>query len=268
MEQLQIVSNIGYQALDALSKRRPDLFTSPDHEKLKEAMVGVTKEGSQDKLWAETINLDTSLAPLNENPKEGPVDDALNALILGQALPGLSLREWHNERLWATINCFALGQYVPIRWSSARTRRTVEREFVAAHWLKANTANRESNASMRLFTLHTLAHRIVAYSDHPVEELLNGLAGADDTNVGLFHQTLRRPYLLANSKLMGIIWDSALDDEHRGFLTRAVPASEWLANINERGGAIDLGTLDDGNIRAIVEEAKPRPKAPLPSKQI
>ena len=267
MEQLQIVSNIGYQALDALSKRRPELFTTPDIEKLKEAMVAVTKEGSQGKLWAETINLETSLAPLNRDPQEGPVDDARNALILGQALPGLSLREWHNERLWATINCFALGPYVPIRWRSARTKRTVEREFVAAHWLKANTANRESNATMRLFTLNTLAHRIATFSTHSVEELLYGMAGADDTNVGLFHQSLRRPYLLANSTLMGILWDSTLDDERRGFLTRAVPASEWLANINERGGAIDLGTLDEDNLRVIVEEAKPRPKAPLPLRQ-
>ena len=195
------------------------------------------------------------------------MDDARNAITLGQALPELTLRDWHNERLWATVNCFALERYVPIRWSSARTKRTMEREFVATHWLKANIDNRESNASMRLFTLHTLAHRIANFSAHPVEELLNGMAGANDTNVGLFHQTLRRPYLLANSKIMSIIWDSTLEDENRGFLTRTTTASDWLSNINERGGAIDLGTLDDNNIRAIVEEAKPRPKAPLPSKQ-
>ena len=57
MKQLQVVSNIGYQALDALSKRRPELFTKPDPDKLKEAMVEVTKEKNPDKLWGRNYQL-------------------------------------------------------------------------------------------------------------------------------------------------------------------------------------------------------------------
>ena len=262
MNDLRVVSNAGYQALDALAKRKPELFTDPDPCKLEEEMRAVVIKDSRDKLWAETIHMGTSLEPLNKDPVGGPQDDARNASILAQAMPGLGVQDWHNERLWASINCFALDQYVPVRWTSARNKRTVEREFVSTHWLKANIANRESNASMRLFTLHTLAQRIAPFSRHTVDEILKGMSGTDQTNVGLFHQTLRRPYLLANSRMMGIIWDSALTDENRGFLTRAIPASEWVANINERGGAIDLGTLDYDTLRDIVEEAKPRPKAP------
>ena len=182
-------------------------------------MQKVVTADNQERLWAETITFAASLDPLNDNANEGPLDDAKNATILATALPQLGVRDWHNERLWASINCFALDQYVPIRWNSARTKRTIEREFVATHWLRANTANRESNASMRLFTLYTLSQRFAGYSAHTAAELLEGMAGWGDTNVGLFHQCLRRPYLLANSRVMAMVWDSALDDEDRGFLT-------------------------------------------------
>ena len=263
MMQFHVVSAIGYQALDALARRRPDLFTMPNTDKLKAEMQKVVTADNQDRLWAEPMTLATSLEPLNDNPNEGPLDDAKNAAILFAALPKLGVRDWHNERLWASINCFALDQYVPIRWNSARTKRTIEREFVATHWLRANTAKQGSPMPACDSSPCTpLSQRFAAYSVHTAAELLEGMAGSGDTNVGLFHQCLRRPYLLANSKVMAMLWDAALEDEDRGFLTRTVPASNWMANINERGGAIDLGTLDDETLRSIVEEAKPRPKGP------
>ncbi len=261
MVELRIVSNVGYQALTALGSRHPEFFTQPDIDRLREEMPRVVREDSQDRMWAETISLETSLEPMNENPSAGPVDDARHAVLLAQALPNLGPKDWHNERLWASINCFALDRYIPVRWSNARTRRTVEREFVANHWLRANTANRESNTGMRLFTLHTLAQRIAQFSQHTIEELLQGMAGAGNTNVGLFHQSLRRPYLLANSRLMAILWDLVLEDSNQDFLTRVSSSTEWLSGINERGGAVDLGVVDDDGLRAIVEETRPRPKA-------
>ena len=160
--------------------------------------------------------------------------------------------------MWASINCFALAEWVPVRWSTGRTKNTKERDFVNKHWLKANVDGRESNASMRLFTLSVLSRRAAAHSTRTEQELLDAMA----SRVNLFHRTLRYPYLIANSKLLAHIWDSALDDPSNTSVFQTKTASTWLTKINERGGAIDLGTLDDDNLRTIVEEAKPRPKAP------
>ena len=258
MPELQIVSDAGYQALIALKDRRPALFTTPDPEKLKSAMPAIIKEGDPEALWAAPIPISAALEAINRNPRGGPVDDAANALILNQALPQLSLRDWSHERLWASLNCFALADWVPARWSTSRTKNTKESQFVHTHWLKANTDSRESNASMRLFTLLTLSRRAAAYSARSQEELLVAMA----EKVNLFHQTLRRPFLLSNSRILAMVWDSALDDLGSSVVFQTKAASSWLSKINERGGAVDLGILDDDGLRSVVAEAKPRPKAP------
>ena len=258
MTELQIVSDAGYQALLALKDRKPELFTDPNPDALKAAMPAIIKEGDTRMLWDEPVSLQGSLSDINRNPKAGPIDDAENASVLQNALPQLGVQSWNHERLWASINCFALADWVPVRWSTGRTKNTNEREFVHRHWLKANVEGRESNASMRLFTLNTLSRRAAAYSTRTEEELLDAMA----SKVNLFHRTLRYPYLIANSKILAYIWDTALDDPSNNAVFQTKTASTWLTKINERGGAIDLGTLDNDDLRAIVEEAKPRPKVP------
>ena len=258
MTELHIVSNAGYQALLALKDRKPELFTKPNPDKLKAEMPAIIKEGDAQMLWDAPVTLQDSLAGINQDPKAGPIEDAQNAIILNKALPQLGVQAWNHERLWASLNCFALADWVPARWSTGRTKNTNEREFIHRHWLKANVDGRESNASMRLFTLDTLSRRAATYSARNYEELLEAMA----SKVNLFHRTLRYPYLIANSKILAYIWDSALDDPANTAIFQTRTASTWLTKINERGGAIDLGTLDDDNLRVIVEQAKPRPKAP------
>ena len=208
MAELQIVSDAGYQALSALKDRKPELFTNPNPDALKAAMPTVIKEENPQILWDTPVTLQGSLAAINQDPKPGPTEDAQNASILQRALPQLGVQSWNHERLWASINCFALPEWVPVRWSTSRTKSIKEREFVNKHWLKANVAGRESNASMRLFTLSTLSRRAAAFSTRTEQELLDAMA----SRVNLFHRTLRYPYLIANSKLLAHIWDSALDD--------------------------------------------------------
>ena len=258
MAELEIVSVAGYQALVALKDRKPELFTNPDPEQLKDAMPAIIKESDAAMLWEAPIPLHEPLDAINQNPTEGPTDDARNARILSKALPQFGPRDWHQERLWASINCFALADWVPVRWLTGRTTNTKEREFVHRHWLNANIDARQSNASMRLFTLNILSLRASAYSMHTHDELLEAMA----YRVNLFHRSLGNPYLIANSRLLAYIWDAALDDLNNTAVFQTRHANTWLMKINERGGAVDLGTLDDHSLRSIVEESKPRPKAP------
>ena len=258
MAELEIVSDAGYQALVALKDRTPELFTDPNPERLKAAMPAFVPDKNEAILWDEPIPLHGPVDAINNNPKAGKADDAQNVRILSQALPQLGPRDWHQERLWASINCFALADWVPVRWSLGRTKNTKDRDFVRRHWLNANIEARQSNASMRLFTLNVLSLRASTYSTHTYDELLEAMAD----KVNLFHRSLGNPYLIANSRLLAYIWDTALDDQDDTSVFQTRHANTWLMKINERGGAVDLGTLDDHSLRSIVEEAKPRPKAP------
>ena len=258
MTELPIVSSEGYQVLIALKNRRPQLFITPDAEKLKVEMTTIFK-GDADKLWSRPLELRSSLAPINENPQGGPTNDAANALTLIEALPAnIGAQSLHSERLWASVNCFGLAPWVPVRWSTGRTKRTKDQDFVHRHWLNANTEGRESNAAMRLFTLNLLASRSAEFSVYTREQLLEAMA----SKVNLFHRTLRYPYLAAHSKLLAYIWEEAMRDLNSRAVNHTPTAGIWLTKINERGGAVDLGTMSDDRLQNVVLEAKPNPKAP------
>ncbi len=243
------VNENGYRALLGIASDSPQLFTTPNLERLRDEMIN---RADTEDLWSQQpISLNCSMNSLNDIVERGPGTDYQHAKIIRQALHGLSFVDLTDELFWASINCFALTDYVPIRWSTSNTRNTNPTNFINSHWLKTGSKGRESNASARLWWLGEIAERVARFSQHNTGELLDAMAN----NVNLYHQTLARPYLLANPRLVAAIYDLALDGNEHLFQTAY--ANQLFKSLNLRAGATALDMMDDDELRAVVEEAKP-----------
>ena len=115
MNALKLINETGYKALLILAQRSPKLFTIPDIDLLQASMV--TEAGTSD-VWRQTILLECSLSPLNGIEEKGPGSDARYSKIIRQALSGINIADMSDKSLWASINCFAIADYVPIRWGN------------------------------------------------------------------------------------------------------------------------------------------------------
>lgn len=252
MNTVQIVNDRGYKALRNLAASQPTVFMEADEERLRQAMV---KEAGTDQVWDRTIPLRCSLAPLNELEQSGPSTDYHYSQIVRQALADISLADAAAELFWASINCFTIADYVPRRWATGITSRTKMENFVDSHWLRAGSDGRESNAAARLWWLGEISERVARHSKYSPIELLDAMAN----NVNLYHQTLARPYLLANPRVVAAIYETAMDgNEH---LYRTDYANPLFKSLNLRAGATALDLMNDDELRAVVEEAVP-PKKP------
>ena len=248
MTQIERVNEDGYRSLLGIASDSPHFFTDPDLGRLRHEMI---ERAETDNLWSQPIPLGRSLDSLNDVEERGPGTDYYYAKIIRQALDGLSLLDVADELFWASINCFTIAEYVPTRWSTSNTRNTNPTNFVNAHWLKSGSKGRESNAAARLWWLGEIADRVAQFSQHDSDELLKAMAN----NVNLYHQTLARPYLLANPRLVAAIYDLALDENKHLFQTAY--ANQLFKSLNVRAGATALDMMDDDELRAVVEEAKP-----------
>ena len=254
MNEINRLNENGYRALTNLARSEPSLFTEADPDRLRNTM---TEEAGDEDVWEHErpLTLRVSLEPLNWVGEGGPVTDARYARIVRQALPDLSLSDASDDLFWASINCFALARYVPIRWSTSNTRNTKPTNFVNDHWLKFGSQGRRANAAARLWWQGELSQRVSAHSKHSAAELLEAMSG----NVSLYHQTLSRPYLMANPRMTAAIYETALDGNDHLFQT--TPASDLFKSLNLSAGAIALDLMDDEELRAVVREAVP-PKKP------
>lgn len=249
MIQIDRVNESGYRTLLGIANDSPQLFTKPDLNRLRQEMVD---RADTEELWAEPINITRSIDSLNDLEERGPDTDVHYAKIIREALDGLSLVDVADELFWASINCFSISEYVPVRWSTSNTRNTNPTNFVNAHWLKSSGAKgRESNAAARLWWLGEISNRASRFSQHSADRLLEAMAN----EVNLYHQTLARPYLLANPRLVAAIYDLALDYNEHLFQTKY--ANQLFKSLNLRAGATALDMMDDDELRSVVEEAKP-----------
>lgn len=248
MNEIKRVNENGYKALRNLAINQPDLFMTPAPDKLEEEMVNAADTRD---VWGQPLSAGCSLDPLNELQDSGPETDYHYAKIVRQALDGISLADAADELLWASINCFALADYVPVRWETGLTSKTNLSKFVDDHWLKGGSGSRIANAVARLWWLGELSERVSQHSQYSADELLNAMAN----NVNLYHQTLARPYLLANPRLVAAIYEVALNGNTHLFQTRH--ASDMYKALNVRAGASALDLMDDDEIRQVVEEAVP-----------
>ena len=252
MNKIKRVNENGYKALRSLARSQPKLFMTPDTGRLEEEMVNAADTLE---VWGEPLPVGCSLDPLNEINEPGPESDHHYAKIVRQALDGISLADAVDELLWASINCFALADYVPTRWQTGLNSRTNLSKFVDDHWFRGDTEGRRANAVARLWWLGELSDRASQHSKYSADALLQAMAN----NVNLYHQTLSRRYLLANPRVVAAIYDVALNGNTHLFQTKH--ANRMLRSLNVRGGASALDLMDDDEIRAVVEEAVP-PKGP------
>ncbi len=248
MNEIKRVNENGYKALRALARNQPDLFMTPDPGKLQNEMANVA---DTDDVWGQPLDAGCSLDPLSEIIEPGPESDYDYAKIVRQALDGISPADAADELLWASINCFAIADYVPLRWQTGLTNRTNLSNFVESHWLKGGGDGRIANAAARLWWLGEFSERVSQHSQYSEDDLLKVMAN----NVNLYHQTLARRYLLANPRVVAAIYEVALNDNTHLFQT--THANRMLRALNVRGGASALDLMDDDEIRQVVEDAVP-----------
>jgi len=248
LNELKLVNETGYKALRSLARSSPLLFMQPDTERLQAAMV---RAADTEDVWQQPISAGCSLEPLNELDKSGPETDECYAKIVRQALADISLADVAGELLWASINCFAIADYVPQRWRTGLTSTTAYPKFVDDHWLKGGSDGRRANAIARLWWLGELSERVAQHSKHSPDALLNAMAN----NVNLYHQTLSRPYLLANPRLVAAIYEVAMDGDTHLYQTKH--ASDMFKSLNVRAGATALDLMEDADLREVVKAAVP-----------
>ena len=249
MESLRIVNDDGYKALRRLAENNPSCFINPAGQQLEQLMA---EEAGTDEVWGPRLDLHEDLASLGEETEAGPRRDTVHAKTVRKALAGLTPAEASNGYLWASFNCFAIPQYVPVRWSTSNNKGTKPSNFVLDHWIQySGSDGRKWNAAARLWWMGELADRIAHYSEHTPDELLATMAG----NVNFYHQTIDRTYLAANPRLLAILYDVFLDGNEHLNVTKAV--SDMLKSLNIRAGANALDMMDHDELRSIVEEAKP-----------
>lgn len=249
MPEIEMVNENGYKALRNLASRQPTLFTEPDVGRLRQEME---REAGTPDVWREPMRIAHPLDSLNKNKDKGPGTDARFSKIMRQALADISIIQAADELLWASINCFAIADYVPPRWATSNIRHSNPERFVDLHWLRGGPDGRQDNAAARLWWLGEISDRVSRYTNkHTSDELLNAMAG----NVRLYHQTLDRRYLLANPRIVAAIYEIALDGNDHLYQTGT--ASNLFKSLNVRAGATALDFMEDDELRALVRECVP-----------
>lgn len=249
MTHIQIINDEGYKALRNLALSSPSLFTEPNPQNLAEQMA---IQSGTDSVWGTPLELKTSLESLNSETGSGPKTDAVHARTMREALSDITAASASDALLWASINCFAIPEYVPVRWRTSNNQTAKPTNFVEDHWLQySGSAGRKWNAAARLWWMGELANRISQYSEHTSDELLEVMSN----NVNFYHQTIDRTYMAANPKLLGAMYDVFLDGNDHLNVTRN--ASDMLKSLNIRAGATALDMMDRNELRAVIEEAKP-----------
>ena len=254
MDVLKVINTNGSKALGDIAGDKPELFLQGKPDELRTEMERVVLEeyGPDAMAYDKDISLRVSLEALNLLVVEGPGTDANFAPLLREALGDLTPAQSAETELWATINCFALSQYVPARWKSSNLSESGSTNFVDRHWLAySGSSGRKWNASARLWWLGEIAKRAETYSEHNYEELLEAIAG----NVNLYHQTIDRPYLSANPKFLAAIYDVFLDGNDH--LRTTKDANSLVMALNMRAATTSFDWLEYDELRRIVEEAKP-----------
>lgn len=251
MASIRIVNEEGYKALRNLALTSPKSFINPDPQRLIEQMIS---EAGTESVWGRSLDLKGDLSPLNEETEPGHWRDGKHSRTLRVALSDITLPMASDDLLWASVNCFALADYVPLRWQTSNTKNSKPENFVLNHWLEFPTPKgRESNTAARLWWMSEIAKRISQHSGagHTEDELLDAMSA----NVNFYHQAISRPYLTANPKLLAAMYDVFLDGNDHLNITKN--ANAMLKSLNLRAAAMSLDMMDYDELRAVIEEAKP-----------
>jgi len=250
--QIHALTDSGYALLETIADDRPDLFWNSESELLmKELKERADQSGdeevslfSQNRKWTPQ----RALEALVEDAVSGPSSDAEHARFLRQTLPTMTPADMSDKRVLASICCFHLSEYVNKRWQSSKLKDKTN--FVKLHWLGNS---KESNALARIWWLYEFAQRAAPNSAHDDDVLLEKLAG----NPTLYHQMLRRPYLMASDRIRAAVLDVAISS---GLTAKEKVDSfmkELYRQLNRVAGGISLDVLSDTELREKVEDALP-----------
>lgn len=250
LEQVPYVNDTGYQILARIAQVWPDLFF--EGKRLREKLEELANELDAS-YYDRSITLDTALTPLNQIREDGPGTDADNAPIIRQALSDITPALASDGLLWASINCFALSRYIPVRWGRTNLRQDDLKNtaFVTRHWLWKGTEGRTWNAAARLWWLAELANRADEFSKNSEETLLYTMAN----NVGLYHQLTSRRLLAANAKVVAAVYDVALDGSEHIF--EKAYANQLMKALNLRAGTVSFDLFGYDELYEIVEKSLP-----------
>ena len=249
----------GYRLLVEIAREKPELFKAADPQGLRSELERKKRHSADPEtalfsLSREWHPLTSLLHLIKETSVSGPKEDAAHARWLRAALPTLTPADAGDDRVLASINCFHLAEYVVVRWSSSSlsssTDAATQTKFVKKHWLGHSP---ESNAAGRLWWLYAFARRAAPHSEHDAEVLLNTLAG----NVALYHQMLRRPYLMASHRIRATVLDTVIASGLLEAPKLQHSINTMMRLLNRVGGAISLDVLSDGALREVVEGCLP-----------
>ena len=184
--------------------------------------------------------------------------DVENALIVYDALSGLTPHQASIERMWVYLCHCDCPQYVTARWLNRRPDKDEDavREVRNHFFAVGNRALIRDNAVSRLWWLGKIAHDIDR--DSP-REFLNILLHRQDVRSAL----IERPSVSTNRRVLRGIFEVMREHWSDGGALFAREAfRSWMIALNRRGGVVlldalpeeALGRLLRGEARLAIEE--------------
>ncbi len=185
--------------------------------------------------------------------KRPPSTDVENALIVYEALSGLTPHQASIERMWVYLCHCDCPQYVTARWLSRRPEQDEEavREVRNHFFAVGNRALIRDNAVSRLWWLGKIAYDIDP--ENP-REFLTILLHRQDVRSAL----IERPSVSTNRRVLRGIYDVMREHwSDGGALFARDVFRAWMIALNRRGGVVLLDALPEDVLgRLLREEAR------------
>ena len=252
-DDIQVVNQVGYRSLLQLANNH-ELFLEPDTQRLHTRMEEVAETND---LFEKDMTISRSIAELNNltqlMPESEPSSsDAYCSKILREAFAGITPRQAVEQRLWASVNCFAIPDYVPIRWPTKNLKKGQYSDHINSHWLTAGTQGREKNAVARLWWLGEIAERAAPHSKHDAETLRITLCN----HPSFYHRLLYRPLILRIPRLAATICDLALDGNEHLFQHKHIDI--LVRKLLDIAANSSLDLMSDDQLHQLVRDNAPK----------
>ena len=187
---------------------------------------------------------------LSNDGAYAPEDDAENALLVHDALSGLTLHQASIERMWVYLTHNDCPQYVFRRWLGKRPADdNVATGAVLRHFFASgNRGIIRSNGISRLWWLGRIA-RDVDHDDPGA--FLTVLLHRQDVRLNL----IERPSVSTNRRVLKGIYEVMREhwDGDRSLFERDVFRS-WMMALNRRGGVVLLDALPEESLMGLLHE--------------
>ncbi len=188
------------------------------------------------------------------NPTQPSRTDDVNALVVYEALSGLTPHQASDERLWVYLCHQQCPEYVRGRWLATRPAnddaavREVRNHFFAVD----NRALIRDNGVSRLWWLGKIASDVAP--ENP-GEFLSILLHRQDVRSAL----IERPSVSRNKRVLRVIYEEMQRHwDNGGELFEREVFRSWMRALDRRGGVILLDALPDKALANLVREEADR----------